>query len=139
MTLKYRLQQACKARGISQSDLAEQVGIHRQQLTSIFNGKLAKSKHLPAIAAALGVQVEWLTTGSPAHAPAWASVPPPTPADPTTALAAELAQARAENAALQTDLAQMGRLAAENARLKDLLARAEEVFHARTVKPGKSA
>jgi SOS-response transcriptional repressor LexA len=46
------------------SAVAEKAGLSRQHLNKILSGKTGKSKHLPALAVALEVELEWLATGS---------------------------------------------------------------------------
>lgn len=47
---------AREAKGLSQADLARAIGIKQQSLDSVENGKTAKSKYLPEIAAELGLK-----------------------------------------------------------------------------------
>lgn len=65
-----RIEVACRALGISRVDLAENVGVSKQYIYHICTGKIEQSKHLPAIANALGVEIQWLTTGT-GKSPTW--------------------------------------------------------------------
>lgn len=103
---------AMRASGLTQSMLAEKVGISRQYLSRVMIGDRSGDRYWPAFAQALGVKIEWLTTGSPTHAPSWARVramaeseavrqlataDPLNPADlPTTDLLAHLEACQAE-------------------------------------------
>ncbi len=58
--LKYAMSQADD---ISQTELAESAGVSQPTIWKLLNGKTRKSKELPSIAAALGVNMEWLATG----------------------------------------------------------------------------
>ena len=61
----------CEATGKSQSSLARDLGMNSQDLWKILTGKVQRTKHFPAIANALGVDVAWLVSGN-GPAPAWA-------------------------------------------------------------------
>lgn len=50
-------------RGLTQDALAEKIGIRQPSLSAILTGETKRTKHLPAIARALGCQIEWLETG----------------------------------------------------------------------------
>ena len=75
-TFAGRLMAALNHRGISQAELAQTLGIHRQAITAIKGGQAPGRKHLPAMAKALDVSLDWLVTGSEAHAPLWIRQPP---------------------------------------------------------------
>ena len=64
MSLELRIRERVKARGINLTQLADQIGIKQQQWADIFKSKTGRSKHLINIAEALGVSIEWLTTGA---------------------------------------------------------------------------
>jgi transcriptional regulator with XRE-family HTH domain len=71
MTPGDRIREACESTGLSQSEVARRIGVKIQQLQQIVRGEVIRSKHLPAIANALGVDVAWLVSGN-GPAPAWA-------------------------------------------------------------------
>lgn len=62
-TLQNRLIEARKAAGISQEDVAKQVGMRQPSYSELESGKSAGSKLLPQIAFVLGVRPYWLATG----------------------------------------------------------------------------
>jgi transcriptional regulator with XRE-family HTH domain len=64
-----RIRQKIKEMGITQAELARRVGIAPQNLQDILDGKVKRTKHVPAIASALGVDVTWLTSGKQASKP----------------------------------------------------------------------
>jgi len=80
MSLGTRIRQTREAAGMSQQKLAEAVGMRQPSIQEIETGKVRGTKHLVAIARALGVDPDWLQTGrahgTPAarHAPAGASI-----------------------------------------------------------------
>lgn len=100
MSVPDRIRLGVKASGLSQAKIAKASGLAPQHFSAFLTGKYQANKHLPDIAKALGVSVEWLTTGDPTQAPTWAKTPPPTPALPNPeplgpmpeALAARIAQ-----------------------------------------------
>jgi transcriptional regulator with XRE-family HTH domain len=55
-----RLKTAMQAKRINQSQLAATVGISQGAMWQIIEGRTKKSKHLPDIARALDVPVDWL-------------------------------------------------------------------------------
>lgn len=63
-SLAIRLKSAREDRGLSQSKLARLVGITPQAIQALEAGTSAGSKHLPAIAGALGVEAIWLAAGT---------------------------------------------------------------------------
>jgi transcriptional regulator with XRE-family HTH domain len=62
MTLGENIRIALKRKGISQSELARRIGVDSQSLQRLLDGRVTKSKHVKAIADALEVPIEWLTT-----------------------------------------------------------------------------
>lgn len=72
MTPGDRIREACESTGLTQSEVARRIGVKVQQLQEIMRGDVKRTKHFPAIAKALGVDVAWLTTGK-GVAPPWAS------------------------------------------------------------------
>lgn len=67
-TLADRLTIAMKSAGLNQVALAEaastsKLPISQQNIQQLKSGRNKTSKHLPALAEALGVSLEWLTTG----------------------------------------------------------------------------
>jgi transcriptional regulator with XRE-family HTH domain len=66
-----RIRAALKARNCSASELARKCGFSRQNMQRFIDGAVERSKHFPAIAKALGVQVDWLLTGDESVAPTW--------------------------------------------------------------------
>lgn len=101
-----RLDSAMQAKGLNQSELSRKIGASRQLISQIRCGERPGTARMPKIAEALGVTIEWLTTGSPAHAPEWAKREPIATPDPlAVTLREELAKARAANALLSEDLA----------------------------------
>lgn len=63
-TIAERLKHAMLQAGdISQTELAESAGVSQPTIWKLLNGKSRKSKELPTIASALGVNLEWLATG----------------------------------------------------------------------------
>ena len=78
-----RINEACRAHGISRAELSRRVGMTPQHVQQICNGQVRDSKHFPALAKALDLSVQWLVTGAGEARP-WAQ---PTPADgPTISL-----------------------------------------------------
>lgn len=72
MDVSTRIEIACRASGISGAELARRAGLPRRQaLYQIKVGDRPGLKYLEKIASVLGVQVEWLTSGS--NGPAWAN------------------------------------------------------------------
>lgn len=55
-----RMKAAMEAKGLSQSALARQLGLSQGAIAQMLNGTTTRSKHLPEIAQALGVSVDWL-------------------------------------------------------------------------------
>lgn len=103
MTLAARIDEAVRANGINKAELARRIGCDRQDISRLQSGRVKDSKWIPAIAGELKVSVEWLTTGSQAHAPAWAILD----ATGNVALAqvqAQLARARELNGKLAEQL-----------------------------------
>ncbi|MFN3261668.1 MAG: helix-turn-helix domain-containing protein [Pikeienuella sp.] len=64
-TLAGRLKHAMALAGLTQEPLALRAGISQTTVTDIARGRNATSKKLPLIAKALGVRLDWLTTGQP--------------------------------------------------------------------------
>lgn len=63
-TIAERLKHAMHHAGdISQIGLAEAAGVSQPTIWKLLNNKTKKSKELPSIAGALGVNLEWLATG----------------------------------------------------------------------------
>ncbi|HIH0362170.1 TPA: XRE family transcriptional regulator [Pseudomonas aeruginosa] len=62
-TLPERLSYAMKQSALSQEALAERAGCSQASIQKILGGKTLKSKFLPDIARALGVNVDWLELG----------------------------------------------------------------------------
>ena len=75
MSMLDRIRQAGAAKGWDLQQVADACGIKRPQINQIASAKRSTSKHLPTIAKALGVPVQWLTTGDESHAPSWHKVP----------------------------------------------------------------
>ena len=123
-----RLRRAIAAAGIPASAVAAKISMSRQNFQRFLTSDPGHSKHWSAIAEAVGVSVEWLTTGSPAHEPDWIRQSR-AEAEDLRAVAreaeykADLLNARAANALLAEELAteRAARLAAEKA-LTELLA-----------------
>lgn len=63
MTIGERIREARKARGLNRRELAERIGMPYPTLAGLENGDQAGSTKLHAIAAALGVRVDWLESG----------------------------------------------------------------------------
>ena len=63
MALKDRFKQAREAAGLRQHELERLTGISQQSLSKIERGDTKRTRHLVAIANALGVRPEWLETG----------------------------------------------------------------------------
>lgn len=66
--LSSRMRAAMKAAGLNQSQLAEAAStagaqVSQQSVQQLISGRNSTSKHLPAIAAAMDVGLEWLATG----------------------------------------------------------------------------
>jgi len=74
MELSRRLRLAVEKAGESQAEVARRSGISPQNFQRLLNGMVKHSKHLPAIAGVLKVDVRWLTTGS-SPVPTWAIQP----------------------------------------------------------------
>ncbi|EHT8816919.1 helix-turn-helix transcriptional regulator [Salmonella enterica] len=68
-TLAARLTAAMEQAGLSQSDLARLSGTTQPTINKILNGSSKHSKKIVPIAQALGVAVEWLSTGNGDRAP----------------------------------------------------------------------
>lgn len=98
VSLAKRFDLACRMTGVSQSEIADSLGLHRQTITAIKQGKLKIAEHAEGIAKALNVSVEWLTTGA-GSAPSWAESHSPDPA-----ISAETERLKELNAALTDDL-----------------------------------
>ena len=62
-TLKERLTWARKKKGLTQTKLAELVGVKQATISDLETEKQSGSTHLPKIAALLGVDALWLQTG----------------------------------------------------------------------------
>lgn len=68
-----RIKQEMKRLGLRQEDLAKRASISQTMVSKLIRGIPQKTKELPAIAAALGVSLDWLETGKgkkeivPAH------------------------------------------------------------------------
>lgn len=71
-TLAGRLRSALMARGLTAAAFARDRGMTKQNFQRFLSGAVQRSKHLPALARALGVEVSWLATGDPHTAPPWA-------------------------------------------------------------------
>lgn len=68
MTIGERIKAARKAIPMTQGELAAKVGVKQPTLSELERGDSASSAHLPAIAAALGLNALWLQTGKgPKH------------------------------------------------------------------------
>lgn len=78
-TFAGRLTAALNHKGWTQVQLAQTLGIHRQAITSIKVGQAPGRKHLPAMARALDVSIDWLVTGAESHSPLWIREPPRVP------------------------------------------------------------
>jgi len=61
--LKDRLKEAMLRKNISQSDLAEAVGISAVAIGKILSGETSKSRYIIAISAALDINPMWLQSG----------------------------------------------------------------------------
>ncbi|MBA3936249.1 MAG: helix-turn-helix transcriptional regulator [Planctomycetes bacterium] len=70
-TLAGRLRIALKARGLSGAAFARECGMTKQNFQRFLSGDIQRSKHLPALARALGVELPWLAMGDPHTAPPW--------------------------------------------------------------------
>ncbi|WP_322070953.1 XRE family transcriptional regulator [Paraburkholderia bannensis] len=76
-TLADRLKSSREDAGLSQTLLARRAGVSQSTVANIESGRNQSSKHLLPIAEALGVRIEWLTTGkSPKSASAAVDVAP---------------------------------------------------------------
>lgn len=64
MSIGNRIRQIRKDRKLSQEALALRAGISQGTIGQLENNPAQSSKHLPAIARALGVSVDWLETGT---------------------------------------------------------------------------
>lgn len=65
-----RLTAAMRRQGYNQSTLAKEIGITHGAMWQIIEGRTKKTKHLPEIARALGVSIDWLLgTGGAAEFP----------------------------------------------------------------------
>lgn len=64
MTVADRLRTVRKERGLTQVTLAQQAGIGQGTIAQLESGRVIGSRHLPVIAAALGVSALWLATGN---------------------------------------------------------------------------
>lgn len=65
VALGARIRAARKARGLSVAELAEAVGLFRNHVYLLEQGRYAPSaRSTPKLAEALGVTVEWLLTGN---------------------------------------------------------------------------
>lgn len=62
-TLGERLAEAMKKKGMTQTDLADKVGVTQGTVWKILSGKAERSKFLPELARVLGVSLHWLATG----------------------------------------------------------------------------
>lgn len=63
-TLSERIKHAMQHAGVkTQSDLAELAGVSQPTIWKLLKGKTRKSRELPSIARALGVSLDWLSTG----------------------------------------------------------------------------
>ncbi|WP_071608772.1 XRE family transcriptional regulator [Entomohabitans teleogrylli] len=63
-TLADRLNHAMQSAGISQSQLAELVGLSQPAIQKMTSGKASSSRKIVQIASALGVRPEWLSNGT---------------------------------------------------------------------------
>jgi phage repressor protein C with HTH and peptisase S24 domain len=76
-TLAARLKEAMEDAGLSQERLAKAASTKNQKVTQqtvqqlLRPGGLQSSKHLPSLAKALGVSLDWLTSGEGEKKPAW--------------------------------------------------------------------
>jgi transcriptional regulator with XRE-family HTH domain len=68
-TLSDRLVFALKERNVSQSELAQQIGISQQAIQYLCKGKLNHSKFTFEIAASLNISIVWLATGKGTMSP----------------------------------------------------------------------
>jgi transcriptional regulator with XRE-family HTH domain len=71
-SLAYRMDQAMKAAGLNQPALARAASrprhpVSQQVVQHLLSGRNETSKHLPALAEALGVSLDWLATGKGAR------------------------------------------------------------------------
>lgn len=71
-TFAGRMEAAMCHQKIGQNHLAQELNIARQTISAIKKGGQPGRKHLPALAKALNVSMDWLHTGDPTHAPTWA-------------------------------------------------------------------
>lgn len=71
MSMLDRIRKAAGAKGWDLQQLADECGIKRPQINQIAAAKRGTSKHLPRIAKALGISIEWLVTGAPGLDPIW--------------------------------------------------------------------
>jgi transcriptional regulator with XRE-family HTH domain len=117
-----RLEVSLKHNKLQSKDLAKLIGIAKQTITAMKAGKVAGKKHLPAIALALGVDLDWLVMGDETKKPAWLSsitwLPNPVAPPLTPDIHADLARITSENARLSNENT---RLSNENARLNQAL------------------
>lgn len=74
MDLVDRLNLALKSKGKSQMDLARACKISRQAMGAVFQRIRPGLRNVDKYAKFLDVDVEWLTTGDPAHQPSWLPV-----------------------------------------------------------------
>lgn len=61
--LSTRLNELLKAKKLSKNAFSKMVGVSQPAISDIINGKTRSPKHIVEIAAALGVDVNWLKTG----------------------------------------------------------------------------
>lgn len=70
-TLAGRLRTALTARSMTAAGLARACGLTKQNFQRFLSGNVQRSKHLPALARVLGVELPWLAMGDPHTAPPW--------------------------------------------------------------------
>lgn len=75
-TLGQRLEQLVQRQGLTQQELADELGIHRTTISKVFQGQVKKLTHYEGLAQRLGVELESLLPL--ANAPAPAARPTPT-------------------------------------------------------------
>jgi len=67
MSIGSRIREARKARGISQKELADKIGIRQPSLSQLETGESQGTTYLARIASVLGVNPLWLETGKGAR------------------------------------------------------------------------